>query len=94
LELGESGENQIRLEVPLIRVPPEETPIGSDSGPPLMDVDSEVVSVSGMLDVANPTSADGRDSNTPPSVVSPAQPPDGPTELPNAKKRRVMFADE
>jgi len=58
-----------------------------------MDVDFEVVPVSVTVDgdVANPMSTDGRD---PKSVVSPMLSSDGPSELPRAKKRRVMFADE
>lgn len=64
-----------------------------------MDVDSEVVSVSvaGDGEVVRPTSADGRDVELSPSlrpVVSPMPPLDGVSEVPRAKKRRVMFADE
>ena len=62
-----------------------------------MDVDSEVVSVSVAGEVVRPTSADGRDAGLLPSlqpVVSPMPPPDGLSEVPRAKKRRVMFADE
>jgi len=87
LEPGKSGENQIRLEVPLIRVPPEETPVGPEREVPLMDVDSEFGPVSATVGVVEPTSTDGRELALPPPL-------DGATELPKAKKRRVMFADE
>ena len=95
MEPGESGENRIRLEVPLIPVAPEETPIGPGLNSLSLGADSEAVSVS--MDVANPTSTGERDVHLPPSLqpmISPMQLPDGPTELPKPKKRRVMFADE
>jgi len=86
------GESQIRLEVPLIRIPSKGSPVGSDSNLPSMDM--EALSASVAVDVGDPTSMD---VDLPPSfrsVALPVHPPDGPTELPNAKKRRVMFADE
>ena len=92
-----SSETQIRLEAPLILIPPKESPIGTDSNLALMDVDLEAVSESVAVDVGDPTSSDGRDVGLPPSlpsVSSPMHTPDGPTGLPIAKKRRVMFADE
>lgn len=64
-----------------------------------MGVDSEAVSVSvtGDGEVGKPTSTDGRDAELSPSLQSVASlmpPPDGRSEVPRAKKRRVMFADE
>ena len=64
-----------------------------------MGVDSEVVSVSvtGDGEVVRPTSTDGRDVELSPSLQSAESlmpPPDGGSEVPRAKKRRVMFADE
>ena len=99
LEPGKPGGNQIRLEVPLIHIPPKETLVGAERDAPLMDVDSEVVPATVTVDgdVANPTSTDGRDLDLPSSlqsVVSPMLSPGGPSELPRVKKRRVMFADE
>ena len=66
---------------------------------PLMDVDSEALSVLATADghVASPTSTGGRNVDLPSSrqsAVSPMLPPDGPPELPKAKRRRVTFADE
>lgn len=61
-----------------------------------MDVDPEAVPVSVGVDLTEPTPTDGRDVDLPPSprsAVSPT-PPEGPSELPKAKKRRVMFADD
>ncbi|KAF9652886.1 hypothetical protein BDM02DRAFT_3088163 [Thelephora ganbajun] len=97
LEPGGSGEDQIRLEVPLIRIPPEETPVGVGQEVPLMNVNSGTVPVSVTVDLVDTTSADGRDVELlppPQSVASPMSPADGPSELPRTKKRRVMFADE
>lgn len=56
-----------------------------------MDVDTEVVPVSVTVDLTDPTSTDGRDLQ---SEVSSVLPPDGASELPGKKRRRVMFADE
>ena len=61
-----------------------------------MDVDVKVMPVSMTVDLTNPTSTDGRDVTLPPSLqseVSSMLPPDGPSELPGKKRRRVMFAD-
>jgi len=62
-----------------------------------MELDPAAVSVSVEVEVGDPTTTDGRDVGLPQSVqsvASPVRPPDGPTGLPKAKKRRVMFADE
>ena len=96
MEPGKGCEDETRWEVPLIDVPPRETLAGSEREVAVMDVDSEAVQglVTADGDEANPTSADGREVDLPPSVVSPMSPSDGRLELPKTKKRRVMFADE
>lgn len=83
--------------VPLIHVPPKEMPIGSEPEVTLMDVDPEAVQTPTTADLTNPTSTNGRDVGLPQSLRSAVMsmpPPDGPSELPGKKKRRVMFADE
>ena len=82
------------MEIPLIHIPPKETPVGSEPEVMLTDVDGEAVSVSVTADLTDPTSTDGRDVHLPQSAqASSMLPPDGPSELPR-KRRRVMFADE
>lgn len=93
---GESGE-QIRLEVPLIHVPPKETSVVSEPEVVLMDVDAEVIPESVATDLTDPMSTDGRDVELPlslPPGVTFAPQTDGPSELPGKKRRKVMFADE
>jgi hypothetical protein len=73
--------------------------VGSERDVPLMDVDSEVMPVSMMVDgdVANPTSTDGGDVDLPlplQSLVPPMLSSEGSSGLPRGKRRRVMFADE
>lgn len=78
----------MRLEVPLIRVPPNESPIGPDPSLVSMDVDPGVVSVSVEVEAGDLITTDGRSVDLPPSAQSVASP------VPKAKKRRVMFGDE
>ena len=86
----------MRLEVPLMHIPPKESEIGSNSSLALLDADRGAVSVSVQVEVGDLIATDGRDAGLPPSAQSAASPmhlPDGPTGLPKAKKRRVMFAE-
>ena len=88
LEPGQLGKKQIRLEVPLIRVPPKETPVDSEVG--LMDADSETVTVS----VTGVVGEDANLSPYPRPAALPTLSSDGTEGLPKTKKRKVMFADE
>ena len=88
----------MRLEVPLIHVRPEERSGVSEPEVTLMDVDTEAVAVvSATAELSDPTPTEGRDVGPPPSPqpdeMSWMPSPDGPSELPGKKRRRVMFAD-
>ena len=93
MEPGKPGEKQIRLQVPLIHFPQEETSVDPERRVPLVNVDSEAMPVTVDGNVADPTSTDGRYVDLPLSLPSEVS-PDGPLEMPKAKKRKVMFADE